>query len=77
MYKKIGDTAPFVNFLDKICQPLICGDAHLVHESDYETDEPRTKQHLSTKDIPSEICFNNYSHWPVLKDIPNSQSCKY
>ena len=49
---------------------------HMVDKSDDEIDEPHTKRHLTTKDMPGEIRYDNYNHWPVLKDIPNSQCGK-
>ena len=49
----------------------------MVDESDDEIDEPRTKLHQLVKDISGNIRYDKYSHLAVLKDIPNSQLCKY
>ena len=77
VYKEMGGIVPLVKFLDKICQSLICSGQHVIDESDEDIDQPRTKRLLRAQDIPIDIRYDKYNHWPVLQDIPNSQHSKY
>lgn len=64
VYNEIGGTISLVNFLEKICQSIICVAvaANMVDESDDETDKLLTKCHPTAKDIPSYIRYDKYIH---------------
>ena len=75
VYKKISGAASLVNFLGNICHSLICGGANMVDESDDKIREPRSKHHITARDIPmtfvmtvqSMACAERHSQFSTLQ----------
>ena len=76
IFRQLGGRKPLVRFLSELCASLIMGGAHHAHVDD-DTGELPGCRSMRAKDIPQDIRFDKYDHWPVLMDIANSQRCKY
>ena len=71
----MGGNEPLVKFLGKICFSLIKGSAKPIEDVE-ETIQPGVYRSLRASDVPEDIRYDKYEHWPVLIDVPNSQRCK-
>ena len=71
----MGGNKRLVDFISEICISLISGTS-CVADSEYDvrSEVYRSMQHT---DIPMEMRYDKFNHWPILIDTPHSQRCKY
>ncbi|XP_028399194.1 piggyBac transposable element-derived protein 3-like isoform X1 [Dendronephthya gigantea] len=77
IYKEIGGTKSYLDFLTEVCVTLMVGKPRS-EESDEDLPEPppSPKKRMRASSIPESVRFDKYDHWPILMDIPNAQRCK-
>lgn len=77
IYKEMGGSKSYLDFLTEICVTLMVGTGQS-KDSDEDQSEPKPPplKRVKASSIPEAIRYDKYDHWPILMDIPNAQRCK-
>ena len=67
IYQQIGGNNSYLKFLTSICISLINSTSPDVPEF-----QPSTKR-VKSNDIPDNVRYDKYNHWPILMDIYHTQ----
>ena len=76
LYKQIGGKDPLLKFLISVSNSLIQGKPTVAESDEWDLHpEPRQKS-LKRSQVPTDMRFDKYNHWPTHIECKNAQRCK-